>query len=188
MSKTQEFDIDTENELPNRKLPDNLYSLSVFNYPWSWKPWRGFWKNLAYFFKCLRPAYHRATKGYCRMDTWDADTTICTYLIKVLTEYRNVTNGYPGTEDFPTFESWIAYIDEIIDLLVYYLTERDTLNDYYQPWLNECCNIPRSEWNDKQEDIYARYVAENQALYEAQKTAREKAFAMLGKHLNHIWW
>jgi hypothetical protein len=106
----------------------------------------------------------------------------------VLTEYRNVTNGYPGTADFPTFESWIVYIDEIIDLLVYYTTETDTLNDYYQPWCDECCNVPRSEWGDRQEDIYECYITENQTLYEAQKAAREKAFAMLGKHLNHIWW
>ena len=188
MSKTQEIDIDMENNLPKQKLPDNLYSLSVFNYPWSWKSWRGFWRNLIYFFKCLRPAWHRATKGYCRMDTWNADSTICTYLIKVLTEYRNVTNGYPGNEDFPTFESWIAYIDEIIDLLVYCEADRDTLNDYYQSWCDQCCNVPRSRWSDEQEDIYNRYVAENQTLYEAQKDAREKAFAMLGKHLGHIWW
>ena len=188
MSKVQEFDIDKENELPKRKLPDNLYNLSVFQYPWSWKSWKGFWKNLFYFFKCLRPAWHRATKGYCRMDTWNADSTICAYLIKVLTEYRNVTNGYPGDEAFPTFESWIAYIDEIIDKLTYCSAERDQFNDYYQNWVNECCNKPKSRWTDRERYIYEHYVAENQTLYEAQKTAREQAFAMLGKHLNHIWW
>lgn len=188
MSKTQEINIDTENDLPKRKIPDNLYNLSVFNYQWDWKTWRGFWKNLIYFFKCLRPAYHRATKGYCRMDTWNADSTITTYLIKVLTEYRNVTNGYPGNEDFPTFESWIAYIDEIIDLLVYCEKETDQMNDYYHDWEKECCDTPRSEWTDRQRFIYEHYLAENQTLYEAQKAAREKAFAMLGKHLNHIWW
>lgn len=180
--------IDTENDFPKRKLPENLYNLSVFQYHWSWKSWRGFWKNLVYFFKCLRPAHQRATKGYCRMDTWNADMTICTYLIKVLTEYRNVTNGYPGDNDFPTFESWIAYIDEIIDLLIYCTTEIDELNEYYESWRDECCNVPRSEWTDSQEDIYKHYVAENLTLYGAQKEAREKAFSMLGKHLNHIWW
>lgn len=188
MSKTQEFDIDTENELPKRKLPKDLYNLSVFNYPWNWKSWRGFWRNLAYFFASLRPAYHRATKGYCRMDTWNADSTICTYLIKVLTEYRNVTNGYPGNEDFPTFEAWIAYIDEIIDLLIYSEQETDLMNDYYHEWEQRCCGVPKNKWTDEMHDILQRYISENQTLYEAQKAAREKAFAMLGKHLNHIWW
>ena len=28
----------------------------------------------------------------------------------------------------------------------------------------------------------------NEKIYNKQKEAREKAFAMLGKHLNHIWW
>lgn len=32
MSKIQEFNIDTPNNLPKRALPDNLYNLSVFNY------------------------------------------------------------------------------------------------------------------------------------------------------------
>jgi hypothetical protein len=188
MSKTQEIDIDMENDLPKRKLPKDLYNLSVFQYHWSWKSWRGFWKNLAYFFKCLRPAYQRATKGYCRMDTWNADSTITTYLIKVLTEYRNVTNGYPGNEDFPTFESWTAYIDEIIDLLIYSDTLKDEMNVFYKDWKEECCGTPKSEWQDRHRYIYEHYVAENERIYINQKAAREKAFAMLGKHLNHIWW
>jgi hypothetical protein len=188
MSKTQEIDIDMENDLPKRKLPKDLYNLSVFNYQWNWKSWRGFWRNLIYFFKCLRPAYHRATKGYCRMDTWNADSTITTYLIKVLTEYRNVTNGYPGDENFSTFESWIAYIDEIIDLLIYSDTFADKMNVFCKDWEEECCSIPRSEWKDRQHYIYEHYIAENERIYNKQKEAREKAFAMLGKHLNHIWW
>ena len=187
MSKTQEINIDTENDLPKRKIPDDLYNLSVFNYQWDWKTWRGFWENLIYFFKCLRPAYHRATKGYCRMDTWNADSTITAYLIKVLTEFRNVTNGWPDQE-FETFEAWIAYIDEIIDLLIFSHKEIDTLNDYYEPWRRHCWCKPPSKWTDADKDIYEHYLAENERIYNKQQEAREQAFAMLGKHLNHIWW
>ena len=65
MSDIQEINIDTENELPKRKLPEDIeLDLSVFRSGWSWKTWRGFWENIKWFFRSLRPAWQRATKGY----------------------------------------------------------------------------------------------------------------------------
>ena len=176
-----------ENEIMERKVPKDVPSSSVFQYPYTWKSWRGFWRNLIYFFRCLRPAWHRATKGYCTMDTWSADLTICTYLIRVLTEYRNVTNGWPDTE-FATYEEWITYIDEIIDLLIFAIEDEDKLNKYHAEWSEKCCNVKRNEWTEEHETIWKNYLAEVQKIADRQNGAREKAFAMLGKYLPHIWW
>ena len=130
MSNIQEINIDTKNELPKRKLPEDVeLDISVFRNGWSWKTWRGFWENIKWFFRALKPAWHRATKGYCRMDTWNVDYTLTAYLIKVLTEFRNVTNGWPD-QHFATFEEWIAEIDLCIDRLIFSAREVDTQEEY----------------------------------------------------------
>ena len=117
MNDIQVINVDTTNNIPKRKIPKDL-SASVFNYVYKWTTWGGFWRNVGRFFRCWKPAWHRATKGYCRMDTWDVNYSLTTYLIQVLIEYRNVTNGWPFPH-FQTFEHWIAALDECIDNLIY---------------------------------------------------------------------
>jgi hypothetical protein len=187
MSDIQEINIDTENDLPKRKLPEDTdINLSVFRSGWSWKTWHGFWENIKWFFRALRPAWHRATKGYCRMDTWNVDYTLTAYLIKVLTEFRNATNGWPD-QHFATFEEWIAAIDDCIDNLIASTRDRDEINDWY-PRYKEFLHKGTANWTEEEKDIFHRYIDEDQLLYLAQNRAREKAFAFLGEYLPHIWW
>ena len=185
MNNIQEINIDTENDLPNRKVPADL-NLSVFRYDWSWKTWRGFWKNLAYFFRCWRPAWDRATKGYCRMDTWNVDYSMTAYMIKVLVEYRNVTNGWPDSE-FETFEEWIAAIDECIDQLIFSAEEPDKLNKHWSEYQKFALKN-KSKWTDEEHDIFLAYLDDVHKVYEMQCEARKKAFTFLGEYLPHIWW
>ena len=130
MNKMQEYDIDHINELPKRKLPEDIeMNVSVFKCPYSWKSWHGFWQNIKWFFRAWRPAWHRATKGYCRMDTWDVDRSLTIYLIKVLTEYRNCVDAFPFP-DFKSLEEWVAAIDLCIDRLIFTMGEIDTREKY----------------------------------------------------------
>ena len=126
----QEFDIDRVNELPKRKLPTDIdMNVSVFNSGWPWRHWRGFWENIKWFFRAWRPAWHRATKGYCRMDTWNVDRSLTIYLIKVLTEYRNCVDAHPFP-DFHSLEEWVGVIDECIDRLIFTMGEINTREEY----------------------------------------------------------
>lgn len=185
MNNTQAINIDTTNDLPKRKTPKELRN-SVFRFNYSWKTWRGFWNNIVYFFRCWRPAWDRATKGYCRMDTWDADYSITTYLINVLIEYRNSTDGGPDGE-FATFEEWIAFIDEIIDDLIYSIEDPDKLNKYNG--LYDSFAIKNSsEWNEVEREVFDKYIEEVKLVYDKQRKARERAFVRLGIYLPHIWW
>ena len=130
MSKIREFDIDRVNDLPKRKLPTDIdMNVSVFRSDWSWKTWRGFWWNIKQFFRAWKPAWHRATKGYCRMDTWDVDHSLTIYLIKVLTEYRNCVDAHPFP-DFHSLEEWVAAIDLCIDRLIFSQRDVDTQEEY----------------------------------------------------------
>ena len=186
MSDVQALNIDTTNDLSKRQAPDNM-RCTVFNYPYSWKSWTGFWHNIWYFFKCWRPAWHRATRGFARCDTWNVDYSLTCYLINVLIEYRNCTNGWPDQE-FPTFQSWIEAIDLCIDQLIYSNEDPDKLNTHHDIWFARCCGKKRSEWGIVEQKIYERYIAEVQVVREKQDAARKKAFEFLGEYLPHIWW
>lgn len=191
MSNIQAINIKDKGEdkrIP-RKIPKDL-DISVFRYHYSWKTWYGFWHNIIYFFRCWRPAWHRATKGFCRMDTWSVDYTLTAYLIKVLIEHRNVTNGWPA-QHFTTFEEWIAAIDECIDRLIFSIktTDEEELCPHYNEWWEKCCqNKGDGEPSEEQIAIREAYYAEVNSAYARQCEAREKAFAFLGKYLPYIWW
>ena len=189
MSDIQAINLDEEEyERVPRELPKDIeLNLSVFRCDYKWSSWHGFWENIKWFFRSWRPAWHRATRGYCRMDTWNADVTICIYLIKVLTEYRNVTNGYPGNEEFPTFEKWIAAIDQCIDWLIFSVEDPDKLNKRYVEYQKFSLKGPKN-WTDEEHILFDEYVLEANEVYKKQCETRKKAFAFLGEYLPHIWW
>ena len=64
MSDIQAIHLKDE-EIPERVADINL---SVFDFPWRWKSWYGFWKNIESFYKCVRAGWQRATQGYCPLD------------------------------------------------------------------------------------------------------------------------
>lgn len=133
MSDIQAINLDEEEyERVPRELPKDIeLNQSVFRCDYKWTTWHGFWENIKEFFFSWEPAWHRATKGYCRMDTWNVDYTLTAYLIKVLIEYRNVTNGWPYPQ-FETFEQWIAEIDLCIDRLIFSMRDIDTQEEYQE--------------------------------------------------------
>lgn len=189
MSDIQAINLNEEEyERTPRELPKDIeLNQSVFRCDYTWKSWHGFWENIKWFFHAWRPAWHRATKGYCRMDTWNVDYSVTSYLIKVLIEYRNVTNGYPGNKDFPTFKSWIEALDQCIDWLIFSAEDPDKLNKYW-PEYEKFLHKKHSEWIDEEHDIFDKFILDSNRVYEMQCEARKEAFAFLGEYLPHIWW
>jgi hypothetical protein len=175
------------NDRPKREMPSVVHSLSVFNFPYTWKSWYGFWHNIKIIPSLIRAGWHRATKGYCKMDTWDANSSILSYLVQLLVEFRNSTICFPDSE-FETFEEWIAYIDEIIDHLVYVLTDDDELSAWHDNWEKECCGKPRNIWTAKEEGIYQQYMDEVKIIAQRKKEERLKALTMLSEQMGHLWW
>ena len=105
----------------------------------------------------------------------------------MLTEYRNTTKCWPD-QYFSTFEEWIAYIDEIVDLLEFAVLDTEENNEFYPAWKGTW------EWTKEQKDtreyteIVDKYCTEVNRLYKAQITAREEAFALLAPYIHLIWW
>jgi hypothetical protein len=185
MSDTQRLNTETKEVTP-RIIPKDIPNLSVFQFPYTWKSWSGFWGNLIYLFKCFKAMWERGTKGYTGQDTWDVNYSVVGYLIRVLTEYRNSTNGWPD-QLFETFDEWITRIDEIIDLLIYSQDDPDKRNIFFERF-QEIIQNPRSEWTEEDQQDYDAYVAEANNIHDKQTEARTKAFALLAPILEHIWW
>ena len=105
----------------------------------------------------------------------------------MLTHFRNKCNSWPDRY-FPTFKEWIAYIDEIIDLLEFAEADPDELNDYTEPFHEVCRKRREGNEPENYHEILDKYWNEGLSIYEAQKAARKKALAMFAEYADEIWW
>lgn len=153
-------DFEAFNHAIDTRIMANNIKASVFQFPWAWNSINGFFRNITYFFTNLRMAWQRAVNGYCERDVWNCGDQLIIYIIALLTDFRNNTNCWPDYM-FESFEDWIAYIDNIIDLLEFSAMDSENLL----------------------EDFYT----EEDAILE-QRDARIKAFQMLSPIIRDLWW
>ena len=166
-----------------REVENNM---SVFGYFYRWTSFKGFFKNIAQFFHNIGDMFHRAKYGFCKHDVWNCDSTITDYLINILTAYRNETLGYP--QDFESHEKWIAYLDEVIDLLVFSRTDSGSLNPYDTEDLQAIFQKEMKDRTDEEIDCIRLYWKEEQKIYAEQEEARIEALVKLAPHINSLWW
>jgi hypothetical protein len=167
-----------------RKVKNNC---SVFRFPYTWKSWYGFWHNIKELGYIIRAIKDRAVKGHCNCDVWNCGDSIEDYLVNILTEYRNNTYGWPDGE-FATFEDWVAYIDEIIDLLEYARQDPEDLSEYHELWVERVLERYDTEQTEWDKELNKKYYEDVREISTKQKEALQKAFAMLSEHLKEIWW
>ena len=160
--------------------------MSVYTYPYRWRSWRGFWGNIRAWFDNKGAAKQRAKRGYCIGDVWNAGNSIVDYIINVLCEYRNRTMAWPD-QYFTTFEEWIAYIDEIIDLFDYSRRDTDEINELYEEY-SKLIHTAKGEYTEEQKEFIERFFKREAEIYEEQVSHRKVAFAKLAAHIDHIWY
>ena len=71
-------------------------------------------KTIGDFFRSLKWAWQRATKGYCELDTYGVSDWFLNTLPDMLVEIKNNCTGYP---DELTEDEWIRILDRMIFLL-----------------------------------------------------------------------
>ena len=110
-----------------------MNNLNVFNQTYS--PWRypsNWIRNIRLFGRQFKWAYQRITRGFCDADVWDLDTHLSEYLAQTIEHLAKTSHSYPGTEEFPTYESWKTYLMEIANKFKYSLSELP--NEYEDAW------------------------------------------------------
>ena len=159
--------------------------LNVFNqYYCQWKypsNWKG---NIRLFFRQFKWAWQRATRGYCDSDVWDLDTFYLDLFYATLIRFADTTNGYPGTDEFPTPESWDKYLrDMAID---FYRAQES--NDYYahpaeDAWWEEVQNETPQNMLSKPTEKSIKMCAEAADL--AEKRTKDVEAGL--KKMNHVF-
>lgn len=62
-------------------------------------------------------AAQRIRKGWCESDVWNLDLYLESIIIDTLRQLADVSHGYPGNDEFPTFESWQNWLRETADMI-----------------------------------------------------------------------
>jgi len=66
--------------------------------------------NLKLLWRKHKWAFQRMYRGYSDYDVWNLDSYLSEFLAATIEHLANTTHGYPGNEEFPTPESWDAYL------------------------------------------------------------------------------
>lgn len=164
-------------------------------YPCNWL------ENIRYFFRTIKWAWQRATKGYSDYDTFDLDVYYSRLMIASLSQFREDTCGYPGYMD--SIEEWYAILDKIIFLLKQAnedepLEEKNELTEWYEEHLEtrplsfvEVKKGVRKYVDNDDEETKAKvmqYYKREEELYEIRKQKRKEAFELLAEYFGHLWW
>ena len=101
--------------------------------------------NIKQFFKNIKAAYQRATKGIAYYDTWNFNSFL-NHIFKVgLLQLKDTTHTYPI--EYKTMEDWQAELQRIADLTdkldtdycerKYGIDDYEKINQEYKQTLNE---------------------------------------------------
>ena len=167
-----------------------MNNLNVFNTHWCpWKYPSNWIKNSRLFFRQFKWAYQRVTRGFCDFDVWDLDTYLSQLLSQSIEHLAKTSHSYPGTEEFPTYESWEAYLMEIVNKLKYSLNELP--NEYEEAWMKTWDSkgfIKNSnQRTPEEEEITTKYLNKETENSIKQRDAQNEALKMIYHVYNHLW-
>jgi hypothetical protein len=112
-------------------------NLNVFKHDWLyWRYPRNWGKNIVDFFRRIKWAWQRATRGYCDLDVWNFDVYHTNLIIAALSNLAENHMGYAvylkdGTK-IKDDEEWTQYLLKIED----HFKKAQEYDDYYEEPFN----------------------------------------------------
>jgi len=169
--------------------------LSVFDV--DYKPWPHVVTNIKLFFKSIKNAWQRATKGYCDSDIWNLDYYYSDLIADTLKEYRENTISYPmyldGAE-CPSLEEWKSRVYYVESLF------RDSMREYENPYEYYIDNMEMSFEDGKivltnklgsQEELKGleqSWLEEEEKIEKTKQELLQTGLAELGKIYENLWY
>ena len=144
------------------------------------KTWRQTHRNVKNFFKTLKWAYQRATKGYCDFDLWNLDWFYSKIFIDTLKEFAN-SNQLHGAPialfdyDNDSVQPWIDYLNEMRQHF------ENANKDYYDEIDKDLID------NGGFARMKEKHLEDYGAFTEWTQNELEKAFDMMKKVYFDLW-
>lgn len=165
-----------------------MNDLNVFKYGYdSWSRPANWGHNFANFFRNIKRAWSRATKGYCDWDVWDLDSYFATMMRDAIRALANTTHSYPFRYEEDghemTYEEWIQHLNGIADNFDIYLSGMP--NKYENDFDKVIRNDPLV--SGKEEEIRNKYYQEEKAIFSRRNEAFDRAMEDLNKYKGGLW-
>lgn len=153
-------------------------------FPCNWQyyithPWEFFedcWLN-------IKAAYQRITRGFAYRDLFSIDNWFLDIFPEMLKEFRENLHSFPGNSEFPTFESWTAYLEEMeTHFRNANENQKVELNEWEEDYLKYLINKDEVCLN-----ITEKWLARETEINAWREEELKKGFEMLQKNLHHLW-
>ena len=168
--------------------------MNVLKYfPCSWRhyPWKFFedcWLN-------IKAAYQRITRGFAYRDLFNIDNWFLDIFPEMLKEFRENLYSFPGNNEFPTFESWTTYLEE---METHFRNANENQKVELNEWEEDCLKYPMKWQKNKGEvcltmidntpkDIAEKWLARETEIEAWRKEELKKSFEMLQKSFHDLW-
>lgn len=142
----------------------------------SYEHWYRIDRKFLHFFRSIKCAWQRATKGYCYRDIWGLDYWFMYIFPNMLQEFRNTTCGYPA--QFKNIEDWYKILDE----MTYYLYE---MNDD-----NRCVDIQFNDYMQELEnknELKAKVKTREISALEYREICKNKFMDLFNRYFYNLW-
>lgn len=156
--------------------------MNVFKY--GWMPWPhplNWWKNIKLFFRKIKWAWQRVTRGFADCDVWNLDSSILNYLSGTLKYLSETAMSWPGDEQFPKYEDWTNFLKEMSEK---FAAANESNNYYPTPIADKWW-----EWNEKHPNFKNNpYVEDMLKEHQENDLKRERDFAEAWSAIGEVIW
>lgn len=171
-----------------------MNSLNVFTFGYLPMNFRNIPQNFLNFFRNIKYAWQRATKGFCDYDVWALDHYYANLFFRSLIELKNTAHSYPANL---TESEWENILNEMANCFY----NCDEANEVYADTLYEAFYEATSKdsaytWDPVQEKMVleetferlrkkaSEQAVENDKLRTADK---DKAFDLMKEYFFNLW-
>ena len=169
------------------------YSLNVLRYGYlPLNYWKNWFKNIEQFFRNIKYASQRITKGFCDWDTFDMDIYYAMLIHDSLVDFADNIMGWPDTI-YDTPEDYQKDLYRVADLFKNYYDEESKMQMKHDRSWNHYQNIVKQfgENNSKHEKEISssrdEWLKDSLAVEEFKGESIKKGLSELSTLFRHLW-
>lgn len=159
-----------------------MNKLNVFGY--GYYSWRAPFSSIGAFFRNIKYAYQRATRGFCDYDAWDLDYYYTELIAASISYMRKNLHSYPHNM---TLKEWEDILFEIQE----HFEKANDANSFYEnPYRElffEILKTGSSLEGDNEKLIRENYYKIEEKNRELRAKELQEGLAMLLKYFRDLW-